>query len=143
MEKLSNKIYMLKRMCPRGRIRFFFTVNEIQLASETLPSLIMEDPLIRVLEFLKLSVISCASKYTTAEGNAEVKHELMVYEVNYIDVDSELDVIDEATFSPLVASIPRRKELTILTLRKPDIVWSIEDSAFSETRQDDEVPLSP
>ena len=48
MEKISNKTYMLKLMCPKGRIRFFFTVNQIQIASEFLPTLIMEDPLISV-----------------------------------------------------------------------------------------------
>ena len=54
MEKVSNKTYMLKKMCPRGRIRFFFTVNKIQIASEALPTLIMEDPLIKVFFFFFL-----------------------------------------------------------------------------------------
>lgn len=48
MEKISNKSYIIKRMCPRTRVKFFFTINEIQIISEILPALIMEDPRITV-----------------------------------------------------------------------------------------------
>lgn len=48
MEKVSNKCFMLKRMCPRGRVKFFFSVNDVQITSEILPTLIMEDPKIIV-----------------------------------------------------------------------------------------------
>ena len=54
MEKISNKTYMLKKMCPRGRVKFFFSVNEIQIVSEALPTLIMEDPIISVFFFKTL-----------------------------------------------------------------------------------------
>lgn len=35
-------------MCPRGQTRFFFTVNNIQIASDNFPLLVMEDPIIKV-----------------------------------------------------------------------------------------------
>jgi len=63
----------------------------------------------------------------------------MVYEVNYIDIVSELDLINEMTFSPLIKTVPRKKELLIVTNKKPDIHWSIAESSFNETREDDEV----
>ena len=60
--------------------------------------------------------------------------------MNYIDIVSEFDVINEYTFSPLVKSIPRKTELVIVTHKKPEITWSLEDSAsFRDTRQNDEV----
>ena len=60
--------------------------------------------------------------------------------MNYIDIVSEFDVINEYTFSPLVKSIPRKAELVIVTHKKPEISWSLADSAsFHDTRENDEV----
>ena len=81
-------------------------------------------------------------KYQTLEGNTVIKTELMVNEVNYIDITSDLDVINELTFSPLVKSIPRKQDLKIVIHKnQPDIKWVLQDSSFNEMRDEDEVDI--
>lgn len=64
----------------------------------------------------------------------------MVQEVNYVDISSENDVINEFTFSPLIQTVPRKADLHIITANyKPEIKWSISESFLNETRDADEV----
>ena len=68
-----------------------------------------------------------------------IKTELMVNEVNYIDVSTEIDIINEITFSPLIKSIPRKQDLKISIQNKPDIKWTLEESSFNEMKEDNDV----
>ncbi len=68
-----------------------------------------------------------------------IKTEVIVNQVNYIDVATESDIINEITFSPLIKSIPRKQDLKINTQKKPDIKWSKEESSFNEITEDNEV----
>ena len=63
---------------------------------------------------------------------------MTVQEVNYVDIVSEHDVINELTFSPLVKSIPRKQDLKITTKKKIEVDWSISESCFVENKNDDD-----
>lgn len=68
----------------------------------------------------------------------------MVPEVNYVDINSENDVINDVTFSPLIQTVPRKADLHIITSNyKPEIKWSLAESFLNDTRDADEVSISP
>lgn len=72
------------------------------------------------------------------EGNISIKTQLNVEEVNYIDIISENDVINELTFSPLIKTVPRKQDLKIETKKLIQVDWSLSESCFVENRNDDD-----
>ena len=117
MEKNDMNQLIIKRVCPPKKIKFFFTINKIQMTSNNFMIEEYQNPIKKNVKI------------------EEKKIDVELKRVNYIDITTNDDIIHQKFYYPLITSIPRF--ISIAKRTNDPFIWDFNKSIFKNFKNYD------